>query len=203
MDELGRKRAASGDLGKDSFDQFAFARGQFPRPGAVAAAASVHGGEEVRPCLQRKGDQDVGVRQMVLKREALAGGQQLFVAVQMAHEVAFTMPGHAVAEDVVVHAAADIDRIDLHKTELIEYRSDVRRGLIEQDGAAVKTPGQQRGNFERSRQHKLKRNEIGCCVHQNISSSGKESIVPKNILQRHGSGWYARAACGWAAGDSL
>jgi len=98
----------------------------------------------VGPRVEGEGDEDVGVGQVVFERPALVGGQRFFVAVQMAHKIALVMAGHAVAEDVVVHASANIDRIDLHVAEVSENGGDVGGGLIERHGMAVKTPGQQR-----------------------------------------------------------
>ena len=91
----------------------------------------MHGGEEVWPGVERKGDKDVGVRQVVFEREPLAGGKWRVVSMQMAHEVALAMTGHAIAENVVVHAAADVDRVDLYITEMIDHGADTCLGLVE------------------------------------------------------------------------
>jgi len=68
--------------------------------------------------------------------------------VDVAHEVAFAIVGHAVAQDQVVHATADIDRIDLQETVVFKCSGDIRSGLIEKQGPLHKPAGCFTGNLE-------------------------------------------------------
>jgi hypothetical protein len=95
----------------------------------------------------------------------------------MLHEPALAIASHAVAQDVIVHAPADIDRIDLHETEVIKDWYDLRRGFIEEQGAPLETPGQNWRNLKRSRQHNVEENVIEREAHQNIFHRAKETVI--------------------------
>ena len=78
---------------------------------------------------------------VMFKCEARLGGERLIFAVNVAHQIAFAIICHAVAQDQVVHATADIDRIDLHETVMIKRGGDIRSGLIEKQGPLHKPAG--------------------------------------------------------------
>jgi hypothetical protein len=77
---------------------------------------------------------------------AVEGGA---VAVEVAHEVALAVARHAVAEDEVVHAAAHVDRVDLHVGVVREGGGDVGRGGVEEHRAAVEAAGVGGGDVAR------------------------------------------------------
>jgi hypothetical protein len=58
----------------------------------------------------------------------------------MAHEIALAIAGDAVAQNEIVHAAADIDRIDLHTAEVTQRGGEVGQGRIEMLHPAEKAP---------------------------------------------------------------
>ena len=115
--------------------------------------------------------------------EPQVGGQYFPVAVHVLHESALAIASHAVAQDVIVHAPTDVDWIDLHEAEVAQDGGDFRRGLIEEHGAPVETPGQNGWNFKRSRQHKAEVNVIKREEHENIFPRGKETVdLTKNFF---------------------
>jgi hypothetical protein len=59
----------------------------------------------------------------------------------MTHEVAFTVTANAVAQNEIVHAPADVDRIDLDVAMVGEGRRDVGRGFVEKQRPTQKLPG--------------------------------------------------------------
>jgi hypothetical protein len=71
----------------------------------------------------------------------------------MAHEVTFAVGGHAVAQDEVVHAAADIDRIDLDVAVVGEGRADVGAGFIHHKRPTLETSGGEKGDVKWGGQH--------------------------------------------------
>ena len=86
---------------------------------------------------------------VMFKCEARLGGERLIFAVNVAHQIAFAIVGHAVAQDQIVHAPADIDRVDLHESVVIKRGGDIGSGLIEKQGPLHKPAGCFRGNLER------------------------------------------------------
>ena len=137
----------------------------------------------MRPGIERESDENVGVGQVMLERETINRRKRLPVAVQMSHEAFFAIASHAVAQDVIVHAPTDVDWIDLHEAEVAQDGGDFRRGLIEEHGAPVETPGQNGWNFKRSRQHRAEVNVIKREAHEDIFPRGKETVdLTKNFF---------------------
>jgi hypothetical protein len=149
---IGPDGAALRQGGENARFKFAFARSQLARPRAVPAGAGVHRVEQVRPGVGREDDENAGGWQVVFKGETLRGGQRGVGPVHVPHQVAHAVTGDAVAQDEVVHAPADIDRIDLHVPVVAERRVDPGRGRIKQQRPAHEAPRRGRGDFERSRQ---------------------------------------------------
>ena len=89
----------------------------------------------------------MGVGQVMLERGARGGRQRRGVAVEVAHEAALAVALHAMPQDQVVHASADIDRINLDVAVVGERGADVRDGGVEQQRAPQETPRGQRGDF--------------------------------------------------------
>jgi hypothetical protein len=83
---------------------------------------------------------------MVLECGALLpvkAGSQL-VPVEVAHEVTLPVARDAVAQDVVVHPAADVDRVDLDVAVVLKRRPDPGRRGVDKVGApqeATRLPG--------------------------------------------------------------
>ena len=78
------------------FAETPFACGEFAGPGTDGARAAVHGGEEMRPGVQRKGHENVGVRNVVLESAAIRGSKRRrFISMEMAREITFTIAADA------------------------------------------------------------------------------------------------------------
>jgi hypothetical protein len=69
--------------------------------------------------------------------------------VQVAHEIAFTIPRDAIAQDQVLHASADVDRVDLDPRQVVQRRSDGWARSVEQDGATMEPAGVGAGKGKR------------------------------------------------------
>jgi len=139
------KRPARGDLREDRFRKTALPGIHFSGPRAGATAAVPHRSQEIWPGIERQRREDVGAGQMVLESGALGRRQRTGRgAMKMADEVAFAIPGHAVAEDEVVHPAADVDRVNLGETMVSECGIDTGSRCIEQKRAAVEAAGIER-----------------------------------------------------------
>ncbi len=74
----------------------------------------------------------------MLERGALPGGKPVITlpAVQVAHEAIFPVMGHPVSQDVVVHPAADVDRVDLDVAVVRDCLANSWRLGVKQVGAA-------------------------------------------------------------------
>ncbi|MEY3773801.1 MAG: hypothetical protein RLZZ129_581 [Verrucomicrobiota bacterium] len=83
----------------------------------------------------------------------LRSGERRRLTVDVAHEVALAVAGDAVAEDEVVHAAADVDRINLHEAVVREGGGDIGGRGIQQQRPAHEAAGVGGGNLERSGRH--------------------------------------------------
>jgi len=139
------KRPAGRDFRQDRFRETALAGIHFSGPRAGATAAVPHRSQEIWPGIERQRREDVGAGQMVLESGALGRWQRAGrAAMKMADEVAFAIPGHAVAEDEVVHPAADVDRVNLGETMVSECGIDTGSRCIEQKRAAVEAAGIER-----------------------------------------------------------
>jgi hypothetical protein len=85
---------------------------------------------------------------MVLERRAPGRRQRRGLAVQVAHEAALAVVAHAVAQDEIVHAPADVDRVDLDVAVMSERCGYARKGLIEAEGAPQKSASHGRARRE-------------------------------------------------------
>jgi len=85
------------------------------------------------PSLQRQRGEVAGVRQMMLK--GTAGP----FAMHMPHEIALAIAAYTRAQNMIVHATADIDGIDLHKTQMIERRARISKSGIQTSGLPHET----------------------------------------------------------------
>jgi hypothetical protein len=63
------------------------------------------------------------------------------IPVQVPHQFAFAIAVDAIAEDEVVHPAADIDRVDLNVTQVSQGGRHIRRRGVEEQGPAEETAG--------------------------------------------------------------
>ena len=70
---------------------------------------------------------------------------------KVANQIALAIAGHAVAQDKIVHSAADINRINLNEAETIKRGGDIGHGRVEQQRTAMKTPGIKMRKTEHSR----------------------------------------------------
>ena len=134
VERLGADRARARDRLHDELREFPLPRGEAAHPRARPGRARAHRRVEVGPRLEGERDEDVRGRQVVLERGALGGGEPApaLLPVKVPHEAALPVPGDAVPKDVVVHPAADVDRVDLHVAVVREHRSDVGgRGIDE------------------------------------------------------------------------
>lgn len=153
-ESVGVERAAGVDLGEEPGREFAFAGREAAGPRAGALGATGHGREEMRPRSEGKGGEVAGEGMMMLERRTRGGGENRIIAMQVAHEVAFTVAGHAVAQDEIVHAAADVDRIDLHIAEMRDHAGDGAGGRIDQRGPAQEAAGGLGGDGEEGWHHR-------------------------------------------------
>lgn len=96
----------------------------------------------MRPGLGRKGHEDAGVRNVVLEAGASGGVHERVQA-------ALAVVPDTVAEDEVVHAPGDIDRVDLDVVVVGEGGGDAGCWRVEQQGAAHEPAGGDRGDGER------------------------------------------------------
>jgi hypothetical protein len=101
----------------------------------------MHGGEQMRPRVEREGHQNVRVGNVVLEGTALPGREGISIAVKVSHQVAFAVAGHAMTKDQVVHASTDIDRIDLHVAVVSERGANIADGSVEQQLASQEATG--------------------------------------------------------------
>ena len=74
---------------------------------------------------------------------------------QVAHEIALAVAGHAVTQDVIVHPPADIQRIDLDVAVMGERRADVGVRRVEPERAAQEAAGGERGDVKRGKHSEL------------------------------------------------
>ena len=73
----------------------------------------------------------------------------------MAHEILLAIAAHPMAQNVIVHAAADIDRVNLDEAVVIQGGADPVQWGVEQDCAPVKAAGGFRRERERGGQHAI------------------------------------------------
>ena len=66
---------------------------------------------------------------------------------QMTHQVTLPVAGHAVAQDEVVHASADIDRVDLDIAVVAEGGAEAGGRGVQQQGAAHEAAGDDGRDF--------------------------------------------------------
>lgn len=172
-DVVGGERTALRDFFEDVCGELFLARCESAGPRAGDACALFHRGEEVRPRFEREGDERVVAGEMVLERGALRGRERrIGAAVEMAHEIALAVTGDAVAQDEIVHASADVDRIDLHETVMRERGGDVGRRLIEQETGAGETARGEGRNVERRRHEWRQSSARAACVNKKTRRLG-------------------------------
>src|SRR5215213_5177156 len=94
--------------------KYPFSRRETSGPCTATHGPHLHCSKKVWPRLQRKRDQDAAAGQVMFKRTALVRGSRLGLTVQETHQVTFAVTGDPVAQNQVVHPAADINRIDLY-----------------------------------------------------------------------------------------
>jgi hypothetical protein len=68
---------------------------------------------------------------MMLKRRAVRGRQRRTVPVKVPHQIPFAVAAHPVAQNVVVHPPAHVERIDLDVPVVHQGGADIRVGLIQ------------------------------------------------------------------------
>ena len=68
-------------------------------------------------------------------------------------QITLAVAGDAIAQDQVVHPAADIERVDLHVAEVGEGRRHVGPRRVEQERPTEKSAGGQAGDLERRERH--------------------------------------------------
>ncbi len=102
----------------------------------------------MRPGFEAEDDKDAGLGVVMLEGGARGAGARRrrsvalhVAAVDVAEEVTFAVVAHAVAEDEVVHPAADVQRIDLDVSVMGEGGGDIRCGRVEQQRAALEAAG--------------------------------------------------------------
>src|ERR1035438_2203534 len=97
--------------------------------------------------------ENVRGRQVVLKGRALLRREPPAVlpAMEMPHETALNVPGNPVSKDVVVHPAADVDRVDLHVAVVREHRAHVPRRGVDKVRPPQEKARLQRRDLSRSR----------------------------------------------------
>ena len=119
------------------FAETPFAGREFAGPGTDGARASVHGGEEMRPGIEREGHETVGIRNVVLESASTCRFEiRGLISMDMAPEITFAIAADAYPQDQIVHATADIDRIDLNVAVVREGVCDVGDGFVEQQRSA-------------------------------------------------------------------
>ena len=143
VDVVGAEGAACGDFREDVLGEAALTGVEFSGPSPAAFGARAVGGVEMRPRFELEGDEDALLRREVML-EGGAGGRgerRGGVAVEKTHEIAFAIAGDAVAQDQVVHASADVDRVNLNVALVGERGGKIGRGRREQKRAADKRAG--------------------------------------------------------------
>jgi hypothetical protein len=91
---------------------------------------------------------------VVLKRGALFRGQRLaFGTVHMPHQIAFAIARHTVAENMLLHPATNVYRVNLDETVMRQDGGNVRHTCIEQERATMKTTGHLWRDFDWGGQH--------------------------------------------------
>src|SRR5688500_7479374 len=90
----------------------------------------------------------------MFETEPVAWTQRVLLAVQEAHEVAFTIAENSIAQNQVVHRPADIERINLHVAVMVECGGDRRmRGLERVRASEEQARGPRTDNKRRGRGH--------------------------------------------------
>ena len=140
---LRAQRPARGNFRQECFREFFFARRELTRPWSGAAGAPVHLPEQMWPGFERKGYEDSCAGHMVLKSAMfrLAQWRRALCPVEEAHQVSLAVAGHAIAQDEIVHATRDIDRVDLDVAVVRKCRADVGMWSIQAQGGMREAAG--------------------------------------------------------------
>ena len=75
---------------------------------------------------------------MLERRAPLRRGRCGFRPVQITDQIPFAISFDPIAQDQIMHSAADIDGIELDESEVVKRSADSRDRRIEQDRAAMK-----------------------------------------------------------------
>src|SRR5687767_10707883 len=107
----------------------------------------------MRPRFEGKPDKYPRSGDMMLEAPPFRGGQRLSVPMEVAHEIALTIGRDAVPEDEVVHAPANVERVDLHIPMAGERRRYIGVRGCEAERPAEKAAGSKRRYRQRTRRH--------------------------------------------------
>ncbi|MEJ1972301.1 MAG: hypothetical protein WDM96_07510 [Lacunisphaera sp.] len=83
------------------------------------------------------GGQPIPAQRATPLEQGLRGG----LAMQVAHQVAFAVVADAIAQDQIMHPAADVDRVDLDIAVMGEGGGEIGRRLVQQQGAPHEATG--------------------------------------------------------------
>lgn len=88
----------------------------------------MHRAEQVRPCFKRKGHEYPRIRNMVLEPDSLQWREWRAArrAVELLHQITFAITFHPVPEDEIVHAPANVDRVDLDEAVMPQGARHIR-----------------------------------------------------------------------------
>lgn len=75
----------------------------------------------------------------MLERRSLAGAERASVAVEVPHKAPLRIAAHSVTQDMVVHPAADVYRVDLDVTVVRKRGADIFSRPVDQVGAPQET----------------------------------------------------------------
>ena len=109
----------------------------------------MHGTDEVRPRVQRKSHEDIGLGHVMLKGASIIGSEHRCTAMQVPHQVSFAVTENTVTKDQIMHPPADVDGIDLDVTKVRERRSNRCDGFVQEDHASLKAPSREPTDFYR------------------------------------------------------
>jgi hypothetical protein len=104
----------------------------------------------VWPGIERKSDEDVGIRNVVLESLTVGGREWrggIGVAVQVPHQITFAVTGDAIAKDKIVHPTADINRIDLNVAVMDERGANFANWFVEEQRAPHEAASDKARNF--------------------------------------------------------
>lgn len=128
----------------------------------------------MRPRFEGKRHEHLRFRHVVLERRACRRRQRRTAPVQVPHEIAFAVAAHAVPQDVIVHPAADVERIDLDVAVVGQRRREASVRRIKAVCAPEKTTSGERCDVKRGRHGKVFRLNAGRWKKQGARLSRKD-----------------------------